>query len=74
MSRFTKSFELNFFKALFIYFVLTYVYVSSLLFCVVFSKNVEEVIILLRFLGYPWRLMIFVVSSISSILSLFLSF
>ena len=32
--------------------------------CVVFSPNVEEVSILLRFLGCLWLLMIFVESSI----------
>ena len=38
-----------------------------------FSPNVEEVDILFRLLGCPWLLMIFVVSSISLILSLVLS-
>ena len=38
-----------------------------------FSPNIEEVSILLRFLGCIWLLNIFVVSSISLILSLFLS-
>ena len=41
--------------------------------CVVFSPNVEEVRILLRFYGCLWLLMIFVVSCISLILSLFIS-
>ena len=36
-----------------------------------FSLNVEEVNILLRFWGCLWLLMIFVVSSISLVLSLF---
>ena len=40
--------------------------------CVVFFPNVEEVSILFRFLGCQWPLMIFVVSCISLILSLFL--
>ena len=39
--------------------------------CVVFSLNVDEVSILFRFLGCFWLLIIFVVSSISLILSLF---
>ena len=39
--------------------------------CVMFSLNVEEVSILFRFLGCLWILIIFVVSSISLILSLF---
>ena len=41
--------------------------------CVVFSPNVEEMSILLGFLGCLLLLMIFVVSSIFLILSLFLS-
>ena len=41
--------------------------------CVMFSLNVEEVNIPLRFLGCLLLLMTFVVSSISLILSLFLS-
>ena len=48
--------------------------------CVVFSPNVDEVgpnldevSIILRFLGCLWLLIIFVVSNISLILSLFLS-
>ena len=39
--------------------------------CVVFSPNVEEVSILFIFWGCLWLLIIFVVSSISLILSLF---
>ena len=37
--------------------------------CVMFSPNVEEASILLRFLNCLWLLMIFVVSSVSLILS-----
>ena len=42
--------------------------------CVVFSPNVEEVSILLRFLCCLWFLMTFVLSSISLIFSFFLKF
>ena len=69
VSGFLKGTEFTFYNYITYFASFNFAFGDSL--CCVFFPNVEEVNILFRFWGCLWLLMIFVVSSISLILSLF---